>query len=164
LLLEILAHRAQLALDTTPILPNRALDQAPALPELALEPRARPANRALEAVAGGRAASLVALELTLERRTGAVLGREANSWTCLTWVFGCVELVRAAVVVLRAVVAALRRAVVAGLRVVVFLVVAGLRAPGLLVVAMLAYSFRSITKDVKTKAVRWRGYPSNMCL
>ena len=77
LLLQVLADRAHLALEAPPVLLDGALDAAATLAQLALELGARLADLALEAVAGGRAAALVALDLALEAGARAVLGGEA---------------------------------------------------------------------------------------
>ena len=71
------ADRAHLALDASAVLLDRALDARAALAQLALEARAAPAHLALEPVAGGGAPALVALELALEARAGAVPGGDA---------------------------------------------------------------------------------------
>ena len=77
LLLEIPTHRGYLTAHSAPVLMHGPLDQTPTLPQLALYPRTRSPNLTFESIAGGGAATLVALELTLEGAAGAVLGREA---------------------------------------------------------------------------------------
>src|SRR5882757_8336883 len=70
LLLQVLADRTELALDAAAVLLDRPLDAVTALTQFALELGPRAADLALEAVAGGGATPLVALELALDRLLG----------------------------------------------------------------------------------------------
>src|SRR5205807_6769929 len=66
LTLQVLAHRAYLALEPATVLLDGALDEAATLAQLALDPGAGPADLTLEPVAGACAAARVALELAPE--------------------------------------------------------------------------------------------------
>ena len=76
LLLDVPPHRGYLTVQATPVLVHGSLNQTPALAKFTLYPGASPANLALEAIAGGGAATLVALELAVEGGAAAVLGGE----------------------------------------------------------------------------------------
>src|SRR5690349_19392494 len=75
--LQVLADRAQLALDAAPVLLDAALDAVATLAQLALELGPGAPDLALEPVAGGHAAALVTPQLTLNRGLRAVLGGQA---------------------------------------------------------------------------------------
>jgi hypothetical protein len=74
LFFKIFTYLTNLALKAAAVLLDGLLYDAPTLAQLTLELRPSPANLTLEAVAGRGAATLVALELTLEAGAGAVLG------------------------------------------------------------------------------------------
>src|SRR5581483_8714185 len=73
LLLQVLAHRLDLALDAAAVLLDRLLDQVAPLAQLPLETSPGPADLALEAVAGGDAGALEATDLVLHAGPAAVL-------------------------------------------------------------------------------------------